>query len=506
MPYHHQLEEKLKEFRLDPEKMDASFTRFLDELNSILISTEEEKRNSAFSAKVNEKEFREILQNQQTQHEIIYQSIQKLKKAITSLDPDATLTFNESDDELIGIVSYLEELIGKSKKLEQELIHSKEVAEKASRAKTEFLSVMSHEIRTPLNAIIGIAHLLKSDELPPSQAENLQTLNISAENLLCLINDVLDFSKIEEGKIVLSEKNVDLRNLVTNIKMANRIRADQKGNTIKVLIDQDLPRYVIGDDIRLGQILNNLVSNAVKFTRNGTITIEVSANKITEKDVEVYFSVTDTGIGIEKEKQSLIFDQFAQANTDITREFGGSGLGLAIIKRLILLHKSEIHLQSDPGNGSKFYFTINYKKGKEEPGLMRPVYGDSQENLSGMRILLVEDVEFNVLVAEKMLSNWNAKVDVAENGLLAVGKVRENEYDLILMDLQMPVLDGYSATRHIREFNKDVPIIALTASASIDIQQKTKESGMDGYLSKPFKPNDLFDAIYKYINRLNKAS
>jgi len=417
MPYHQHLEEKLKKFHLNPDEMGASFKRFLEEINSLLIN-----------------------------------------------------------------------------------------AEKSSHAKTEFLSVMSHEIRTPLNAIIGIAHLLKSDELPPSQAENLQTLNISAENLLCLINDILDFSKIEEGKIVLAEKNVDLRNLVNNIKMANRIRADQKGNVIKVLVDQDLPRYVIGDDIRLGQILNNLVSNAVKFTRNGTIAIEISANKITDENVEVYFSVTDTGIGIEKEKQSLIFDQFTQANTDITREFGGSGLGLAIIKRLLQLHKSEIHLHSDPGNGSKFYFTINYKRGKEEQGLIRPVHGPNHEDLSGIKILLVEDVEFNVLVAEKMLSNWNAKVDVAENGLVAVGKVRERQYDIILMDLQMPVLDGYSATKHIREFNKDIPIIALTASASTDIQQKTKESGMDDYLSKPFKPNDLFDTIYKYISRLKKAS
>ena len=417
MPYHQHLEEKLKKFHLNPDGMGASFTKFLDEINSLLIN-----------------------------------------------------------------------------------------AEKASHAKTEFLSVMSHEIRTPLNAIIGIAHLLKSDELPPSQAENLQTLNISAENLLCLINDILDFSKIEEGKIVLAEKNVDLRNLVNNIKMANRIRADQKGNVIKVLVDQDLPRYVIGDDIRLGQILNNLVSNAVKFTRNGTIQIEISANKITDENVDVYFSVTDTGIGIEKEKQSLIFDQFTQANTDITREFGGSGLGLAIIKRLLQLHKSEILLHSDPGNGSKFYFTINYRRGKEEFGLIRPVHGPNHEDLSGIRILLVEDVEFNVLVAEKMLSNWNAKVDVAENGLHAVGKVRERQYDIILMDLQMPVLDGYTATKHIREFNKDIPIIALTASASTDIQQKTRESGMDDYLSKPFKPNDLFDTIYKYIHRLNKAS
>lgn len=377
-----------------------------------------------------------------------------------------------------------------------------------SLVKSDFLALMSHGIRTPLNAIIGIAHLMLNDELPLSQMENLRTLNISAENLLTLINDILDYNLLQEGKINLNEKDTDLRNMVNTIKLSNRFRASERGNQFKVMLDADLPRFVVTDELRLNQVLNTLLSNAIKFTRNGSIKLEVKLAGSTDTHADILFEVTDTGIGIPKEKQEHIFQYYSSAATDYTRDSNGSGLGLAIAHQLLSLMDTDIHVQSEPGAGAKFFFTVRMEKGKEIV-LDRPTSKTERDinknDLAGIKVLLVEDVEFNVMVAEKMLVNWNARVEVAENGLNAIGKVKEGGFDIILMDLQMPVLDGYSATKHIREFNADIPIIALTASASSDVHKKTKEVGMNGYVSKPFKPADLYEAIYQFTIR-RKAS
>jgi CheY-like chemotaxis protein len=250
--------------------------------------------------------------------------------------------------------------------------------------------------------------------------------------------------------------------------------------------------------------LNNLLSNANKFTSNGSIVMEVLLSRVLEEKVEVSFSVTDTGIGIEPSKQKIIFERFTQANSEITRQFGGSGLGLAIIKKLLNLQDSDIHVDSEPGKGSKFYFSLLFRKGDgvvvEAPQQSSFHNGD----LGGVKVLLVEDVEFNVLVAEKMLKIWNAVVEVSNNGKEAVKKAKDGSYDIILMDLQMPVMDGYTATRCIREFDPVTPIIALTASASSDMQQKALDHGMNDSLSKPFNPNDLFETVNKYTR--NRAA
>ena len=498
MNYHPLLVKQIKEFFPAGQELPACCLTLFNLISTSYSDFESNKIDS-----LNTSEPIEIIcpgagPNLEAQHAIHQQSLGRLKEAITFLDSGCLPPLDQKNGSLIGTVNYLEDQIKRSKLLENELIKAKEIAEKASHAKSDFLSVMSHEIRTPLNAIIGIAHLMMNDSLPLSQMENLRTLNISAENLLNLINDILDFNKIEEGKILLSEKNIDLKQLVNNIKLANRIRAEERGDVLKVIMDNKLPKFVMVDDIRLSQILNNLVSNAIKFTRDGAVTIEVSLAKTTPELLEILFEVTDTGIGIEKEKQQLIFDHFSQADSEITREYGGSGLGLAIIKRLLTLMNSDIKVESHPGRGSRFYFNLFLKRGKEIAREEKSENGMVQNNLGGIRVLLVEDVEFNVMVAQKMLSNWNATVDVAENGLHAIGKMKEGNYDIILMDLQMPVLDGYSATRHIREFNKEIPIIALTASASSDVHQKTKEVGMNGYVSKPFKPSDLYEIIYQF--------
>jgi signal transduction histidine kinase/CheY-like chemotaxis protein len=501
MAYHPILEKQIEKF-LTPEYLSTEAVKtLLETISKSYTSFERDRKITEHAFDVSEKEYQRATKDLQEQDTIRQQSISKLKEAIRSLDPNAPQQFSDEDDDLIHIISFLEEQIQNTKQLEKDLIHAKESAEKAAMAKSEFLSVMSHEIRTPLNAIIGTIMLLQYQDLLPDQKELLNVMEISSENLLSLINDVLDFSKLEEGKIIFAERNINVLHFLKNIKMANRVKAEEKGNLIKIIFDDDIPEFVVGDDVRLGQILNNLVSNAVKFTKGGTIVIRVELKKSTKTDVELYFAIEDTGIGIPKEKQGLIFERFTQANNNITREFGGSGLGLTIIKRLLQLQDSEIYIESELGVGSKFFFHLNFKKSTAEIREEAKHSGDLKFNLAGKTILLVEDVEFNVMIAQRMLKNWNAQVELAENGEVAVEKVKNGNYDLILMDIQMPIMDGYTATKKIREFNLSVPIVALTASViTTDMEAKAIEIGMNGCVSKPFNPNDLYAIIAEKIS------
>ncbi len=500
MAIHKIIESLLVKFYPDGyDQSDPRFTNFITSLSSHYTTFERDKKITEHAFEISEKEYGIAMEHLKAQNEITRHSIEKLKDAIIDLAPDKANDFNASDDNIIHIISFLADLIKKSKALELDLIKAKEVAEKAAHAKSEFLSVMSHEIRTPLNAIIGTIELLKfHKDLDTVKRELLRVMEISSENLLSLINDVLDFSKMEEGKITFSERDIEIKAFLKNLKLANRVRAEEKGNNIKVMLDDEIPDFVKGDDLRLGQILNNLISNAVKFTKNGTITITATLEKQTEDYVDLYFEIADTGIGIPEDKQKLIFERFTQANNNITREYGGSGLGLTIIKRLLLLQGSEINLSSRVGKGSKFFFTLRFKS-SSSVATATTLYEESKSDLNNISILLVEDVEFNIFVAEMMLNNWNARVDKAENGAAAIVKVQQNKYDLILMDIQMPVMDGYTATQEIRKFDTKTPIIALTASISIDIQAKAGEVGMNGFITKPFNPNELYTIIKKNV-------
>jgi signal transduction histidine kinase/CheY-like chemotaxis protein len=504
MLYHATLQKQIEKF-LDEKLVDSEAIKgFLESVNSTYFTFERDRKLTDHAFNMSEVEYQKANNELQEEIELRKESITKLKEVIKSLDPNSAFFVNDkTDDGLINTISYLERQIQKTKQLETDLITSKETAERAFQAKSDFLSVMSHEIRTPLNAIIGTILLLKTRDPLPSQQELLRVLEISSENLLSLINDVLDFNKLEEGKIRFSERDIELIHFLRNIKMAYRIKAEERGNQIKIIYDEDIPDFIKGDDIRLGQIINNLVSNAIKFTKNGTVIMRVSLEENNENDVLVYFSVEDTGIGISKEKQELIFERFTQANAHITRDFGGSGLGLTIIKKLLQLQKSDIYLDSEFGVGSKFYFRLRFKKSKTTIREEKVQIFDKQD-LFGIHVLLVEDVTFNVMVAEGMLQNWNAIIDVAENGKVAVEKMKDAKYDIVLMDIQMPVMDGYTATSEIRRFDTKTPIIALTASISIDIQEKAANSGMNGFITKPFNPNDLFAAIYQ--NTIGKDS
>ncbi|KAA9357661.1 ATP-binding protein [Larkinella humicola] len=480
------------------------FQQFVKAVNESYLNFDRDKELFEHSSFLNEREYATI--NQKLKEEISQrrQSEEKLIEAIQSMEiPEGDEMPEFGPENLVSLVDFLQKQIEHRKQIELELRSAKEVAENATLAKSEFLSMMSHEIRTPLNGIVGMTYLMSQEEVPPALAENLKTLQFSIEHLHALINDILDFSKIEAGKVELEETNFDFKHLVSNIKRAHQFKAEENGTRIKLMVDDDIPDSLIGDSLRIGQVLSNLVSNAIKFTKKGTITIELSLLQKDDEVASIYVSVQDTGIGIAPEKQQAIFEMFTQANSATTRQFGGTGLGLVITRRLLELHDSKIEVESEEGKGAKFYFTLDLRisSAVKQAYVLPDAIND--QTLKGVRVLLVEDYPVNVKVALKFLSRWGVLVDVAENGQIGVEKFLAGSYDLILMDLQMPVMDGYTSTQHIRETDAKIPVIALTASATYSNRDRAIHAGINDYVTKPFNPNDLFQKIAKYCQRLN---
>lgn len=401
-----------------------------------------------------------------------------------------------------GIIGFALD-ITQQKEAEAALLKAKLIAEEAALAKQQFLSNMSHEIRTPMNAVIGMTYLLMQEDPKPEQEENLKTLKFSGDNLLSLINDILDYSKIESGKIVFEEIDFHLADLVNSIKHTHRMAAEEKGLQLKITIDPQLPSNVVGDPVRLTQILNNLISNALKFTHNGAVTVDIRQNTLDNNQILVDFCVKDTGIGIDPTQMDVIFESFTQASADTTRRFGGTGLGLAITKKLLQLQGSDICVDSKPGKGSEFSFSLHFKRGNKLPPQHFKSTSLDYKSLSGYRVLLVEDNGINVMVASKFMGKWDLEVDCALTGTEAVQKVQQQAYDIILMDLQMPEMSGYDASRAIRllpeERFRKVPIIALTASALAEIKEKVLSAGMNDYISKPFNPAELYTKISQHL-------
>lgn len=386
------------------------------------------------------------------------------------------------------------------------IMREKEKAEQKAAIKAKFLSTMSHEIRTPMNAVIGLSNILLQENPRGDQLNNLNTLKFSADLLLSLINDILDYSKIEAGKISLEKIDFNLHQLIQNNRNALDIKAKEKGLNLLVNINPEVPTWVAGDQIRLSQILTNLVGNAIKFTMEGQVEIKLDPIPSNGSTVGVRFSVTDTGIGIPSNKFEQIFNSFSQAEANTTRRFGGTGLGLSITKKLLELQDSRIQLESEVGKGSCFFFDLYFSPAKTARSTAAPLALDPfdvAEDFDNARILLVEDNKINVMVAKKFLSRWNLKVDVAYNGQEAIDEIKARDYELVLMDLNMPVMDGYEATASIRAMDdpkyRALPIIALSASAISDYRSKAIEVGMDEFVTKPFNPRELYDVLYRFI-------
>lgn len=387
----------------------------------------------------------------------------------------------------------------------QKLESAKATAEKAAKARSDFLSMISHEIRTPLNAVIGLSNYLISDSPRKGQVDDLKTLKFSAENLHVLINDVLDYSKLDAGKIEFEYRDTNVKELADNIIKGLEPKAKEQGIYLKFEYDDSIPKFIVADGLRISQILTNLIGNAIKFTNKGGVTLSLSRIMNTKKKVSIKFLIEDTGIGIPKEKQKVIFESFSQASTSTTRKYGGTGLGLSITKRILDLQNTQIHLFSREGHGSRFYFTQTFDI-CDVQGAQKEVKPDAQVELAGKKVLLVEDNPVNVMVAKKFLSRWNIEVDVAENGREALEKNVNNSYDLILMDLQMPIMDGYDASIQLRSQGVKIPIIALTASVMLDVGDKVFSSGMNDYITKPFNPDNLYKKIKHQIQEAATSS
>lgn len=381
----------------------------------------------------------------------------------------------------------------------KELILAKEKAEKASQARTEFLSTVSHELRTPLNAINGITHLLLEGKPKKSQMHYLESLEFSGNYLTKFINDILEINKIESDKSQIENINFNLILLIENIQSSLKELAKINNNDFTLKIDPKTPKYIIGDPTKLSQILLNLINNALKFTKNGEVIINTTLVSLVDKNATVLFEIKDTGIGIPEEKLETIFDSFSQGSIDINRKYGGTGLGLTIVKKIVELLDGKINLESKVNVGSSFTFEIPFKVGKKPHEIRSTKKGKNHKSFDGKLILVVEDNKINQMITKKMLENKGILCEIIDNGEESIEKCRDNKFDLILMDVHLPGINGTIAAQEIRKFDTTTPIIALTAISLNENRESLLSYGMNEVITKPFNPEDLYNIINKYV-------
>jgi signal transduction histidine kinase len=423
------------------------------------------------------------------------------------LDPFVT---SAKVDSFIQFVRSQREVRKKNRELEayqKELIAAKELAEQGKRFKENFLANMSHELRTPINGIIGIGHLLGKTDLSRDQREMIDLLDISSNSLLGVINDILDLSKIEAGKFKITRAETDLHSLCAAVVNLLKIRAKEKRLDLITQLDAELPKYVLADSLRLNQILMNLIGNAIKFTSEGSVTLKVEVLDTKGNSVRIRFAVTDTGIGIAKENKDKIFETFEQADDTTTINFGGTGLGLSIVKNLAELKGGTLEVQSEPGVGSTFCFENWYQVVKE----LNPTVTKKKEDLEPLphlKVLVAEDNPINKFLIIKILKGWEIDADVVENGQEAIDKLKENTYDIVLMDTYMPVMNGLDAIKHIRTGyaagKEGIPIITFSAAVMENDKKTALEAGANDVVSKPFELEALHSKLKLFTSTISE--
>ncbi|MFQ3574883.1 MAG: response regulator [Cytophagales bacterium] len=391
--------------------------------------------------------------------------------------------------------------ISATKIAEKEALENKIKSEELVKSKENFLAVMSHELRTPMNAVIGMSHLLLQENPREDQVEYLKTLKFSADNLMVIINDVLDYSKLEAGKVTFERISFNLQEYVERLCKSFEPKVKEKRIDLKLDYDSKIPKTLIGDPYRLTQILNNLLSNAIKFTSEGSVTLSVFVSELKPNLVKTKFSVKDTGIGISKDKLETVFEAFSQAETSTTRKYGGTGLGLSITKKLIELFGSEIQVFSELGIGTEFVFDLEFDVAVLDTKKIEFDFDIDEQKLERKRVLLVEDNQINRMVATKFLKKFKMDVKVAEDGAEALEVFKNNDFDLILMDLQLPVMNGYEATAEIRKLNAKIPILAMTASILEQSRSHVLTSGFNDIVPKPFDPKHFKSMLFHYTNK-----
>lgn len=397
--------------------------------------------------------------------------------------------------------------ISEIKKAEAALKVAKEKAEKLAEVKSKFLSNMSHELRTPLNGIIGTTNLLIHESHMPTQRQHYDILKYSSEHMLNLINDILDYSKIEAGKMEIEKTPFNLETTFNKLTNMFHNQFEQKGVLFESQFDRRIVKEFLSDEVKLSQVLSNLLSNALKFTpAGGKVVLSVTQHACNSEKTTLEFSVKDTGVGIPEDKQQRIFESFTQVDTATTRKFGGTGLGLTISKHFVEMFGSKLKLLSAPGKGSCFYFFVEFENSQLSSGYINETAVKGLQSLKGLRALLAEDNPINMMVAKKFLQKWDVEVTEAENGVIALQKFEQGDFDVMLIDLEMPEMDGYQYVQEVKKRRSNIPVIAFTAAVFDNMQSILQESGFNDFIQKPFRPEDLHKKLSRVYLKKQKAA